>query len=253
MRKRLTINENHASYETIKYLYSNEKNSIIKTRLLTLLHVIECKTSIEISKILKQSDATVRKTIHRYNKFGLDGLKDLPHPPKKFIISENEMKMIDKILMGSPREAGLNFNNWTGELLNEWIKINFNKEISLKTVYNIFKRLNFTKTRAKKVSKKADIETLNTFREDFSNLINSKDENTIILYEDEAIVTSEPSSTSVWTKKGAQPVIKTLPIGTRKRVVIYGATSCENGDLTYQISDKGNSDNFKSFLKYNNR
>lgn len=46
-----------------------------------------------------------------------------------------------------------------------------------------------------------------------------------------------------------KPIVKTLPGGTRKRAVVFGAANPETGDLTYQISDKGNSDNFKSFFK----
>lgn len=250
MRKRLTVNENYASYETIKALYTTEKNSKIKTRLLTILHLFEGKSSVEISILLKQSDATIRKTIHRYNKFGLEGLKDLEHPPKKTILIPNELAIVDSILKESPHNSGLNYNNWTGELLVKWININFNKKISLGTAYNILSRLNYSKTRAKKLSNKIDKEILTNFREELSNLIISKDENTILLYEDEAIVTSEPSATAVWTKVGVQPIVKTLPTGTRQRAVVFGATNPETGDLTYQISDKGNSDNFKSFLKY---
>ncbi|MGL5244594.1 MAG: IS630 family transposase [Sarcina sp.] len=253
MRKRLTINMKHISYEILKSLYLSEKNSKIKTRLLTLLLVLEDNTSVEISKILKQSDATVRKTIHRYNKFGLEGLKDLKLPPKKTILTSKELNIIDNALMKSPRELGLNYNNWTGEILVKWVELKFNKKISIGTAYNIFKKLKYSKTRAKKLSKRADSKTLNNFRESFSKLIDSKSQDTVILYEDEAIVTSEPSATSVWTKIGKQPIIKTLPTGTRKRKVIFGATNPETGDLTYQLSDKGNSDNFKLFLKYNCR
>ncbi|MGL5245390.1 MAG: IS630 family transposase [Sarcina sp.] len=250
MKERLTIRKD-IPYEVLKTLYSSEKNARIKTRLLTLLLVLEDNTSVGISKILKQSDATVRKTIHRYNKFGLEGLKDLTLPPKKTILSDEEFNIIDDALIKCPRESGLNYNNWTGEILVKWINLKFNKKISIGTAYNIFKKLKYSKTRAKKLSKRADSETLNKFRDDFSNLINSKSEDTVILYEDEAIVTSEPSATSVWTKVGTQPIVKTLPTGTRKRKVIYGATNPETGDLTYQLSDKGNSDNFKLFLKYN--
>ena len=249
MRKRLTVNINHASYETMKSLYISEKNSKIKTRLLNILHLLEGKSSVEISLLLKQSDATIRKTIHRYNKFGLNGLKDLEHPPKKTILTSDESAIVDDILKESPHSSGLNYNNWTGELLVKWISLNLNKKISLGTAYNIFFRLNYSKTRAKKLSNKIDKETLNNFREGLSNLIKSKDENTVILYEDEAIVTSEPSATAVWTKVGIQPIVKTLPTGTRKRAVVFGATNPETGDLIYQISDKGNSDNFKSFFK----
>jgi transposase len=164
MRKRLTVNINHASYETIKSLYTSEKNSKIKTRLLTILHLLEGKSSVEISLLLKQSDATIRKTIHRYNKFGLNGLKDLEHPPKKTILTSDESAIVDDILKESPHNSGLNYNNWTGELLVKWISLNLNKKISLGTAYNIFFRLNYSKTRAKKLSNKIDKETLNNIR-----------------------------------------------------------------------------------------
>ncbi len=240
MRKRLTVNINHVSYETVKALYTSEKNSKIKTRLLTILHLFEGKSSVEISVLLKQSDATIRKTIHRYNKFGLNGLKDLEQPPKKTILTSDELAIVDDVLKESPYNASLNYNNWTGELLVKWIDLNFNKKVSLGTAYNIFIRLNYSKTRDKKLSNKISKETLTNFREKLSNLIKLKHENTVVLYEDEAIVTSEPSATAVWTKVGVQPIVKTLPTGARKRVVVFGATNPETGDLIYQISDKGN-------------
>ncbi|WP_050816276.1 helix-turn-helix domain-containing protein [Clostridium sp. DL-VIII] len=102
MRKRLTVNTKHASYETIKALYKSEKNPKIKTRLLTILHLFEGKSSVEISLLLKQSDATIRTTIHRYNKFGLEGLKDLEHAPKKTILTSDELAIVDNILKESP-------------------------------------------------------------------------------------------------------------------------------------------------------
>ena len=83
----------------------------------------------------------------RYNKFGLDGLKDLEHPPKKTILTSDELTIIDEILKKSPYDAGLNYNNCTGKLLVKWIGLNFNK------------------TRAKKLSSKINKETLTNFRE----------------------------------------------------------------------------------------
>ncbi|WP_270564305.1 hypothetical protein [Clostridium beijerinckii] len=110
-------------------------------------------------------------------------------------------------------------------LLVNWVSLNFNKKISLCTAYNIFSILNYSKIRAKKLSNKICKETLTNFREELSNLIISKDENTIILYENEAIVTSEAYATAIWTKVGVQPIVKTLQDGTRKRSVVFGATN----------------------------
>jgi len=250
LKKRLEVNPKHASYEILKQLYRTEKNAKIKTRMLTILYFYEGKTSLEVAKLMHQSDSTVRAVLHRYNKFGLSGLKDIPHPPKPTILNPDEINQIDKALRNSPREVGVPFSNWTGPLLTTWIKSTFNKLISIGTAYNILHQLNYSKTRAKKMNKSVKKETLEAFRETLDNLLNSKDENTVILYEDEGIITSEPTSNAVWSKVGTQPIVKTSSTGSRKRAVIFGAVNSETGDLTEQISDSGNTENFKSFLKY---
>ncbi|WP_373845695.1 hypothetical protein [Clostridium sp.] len=72
---------------------------------------------------------------------------------------------------------------------------------------------------------------------------------TEILYEDEAIMTSEPTTTATWSKVGYQTVVKINSSGTRQRTVIFGAVNLEKGKLTQELNDKGNTENFKSFLK----
>ena len=74
-----------------------------------------------------------------------------------------------------------------------------------------------------------------------------KDENTVILYEDEAIFTTEPTVTAIWTKEGHQGVVETSG-GKRDRAVVFGAVNPETGDLFEQISDAGNTENFKNFM-----
>ena len=249
MTKKLVVNPSHASYDILKQLYQTEKNARIRIRLLVILYFLEDYASLQVAKFVHQSDSTVRRFLHRYNKHGLSGLKDTPHPLKDTILTDDELNEIDKVLSVSPRDNGLNYSNWTGNLLTIWIEKEFNKVISLGTAYNIFHRLNFSKTRPKKMSAKVDNDALEDFRNSLDLLIESKDQNTVILYEDEAIITSEPTTTAVWSKVGTQTIVKTNG-GTRKRTVVFGAVNSETGDLTEQLSDKGNTENFKSFLKY---
>ena len=249
MRKKLEVNPKYASYDMLKQLYQTEKDVRLKIRLLAILHFFEGYTSLEVAKLLHQSDSTVRRYLHRYNKAGLAGLKDIPHPPKKNILTNDELKEIDKALSSSPRNAGLNFSNWTGQLIVSFVKNKFNKTIALGTAYNILHRLNYSKTRPKKTDKRVNKETLENFQNELNGLLESKDEDTVIVYEDEAIITSEPTISSVWSKKGTQTVVKTNTSGSRKRNVIFGAVNPETGELSQQFSDKGNTENFKSFLK----
>ena len=83
----------------------------------------------------------------------------------------------------------------------------------------------------------------------FQNTIDNKADNTVILYEDEAIVTSEPTITCMWAKKGSRPIVNTDTSKSRERKVIYGSVNPQTGELITQIVDSGNSDNFRSFLK----
>lgn len=249
MAKKLEVNPKHASYDILKQLYQTERNARIRIRLLVILYFFEGYASLQVSKFVHQSDSTVRRFLHRYNTFGLQGLKDIPHPSRDTILTDDEIIEVDKALSVSPRDNGLNYSNWTGNLLTMWVKNKFNKTISLGTAYNLLHQLNFSKTRPKKMSAKVDKAILEGFRDNIDNVLESKDENTVILYEDEAIITSEPTTTAVWSKVGTQTVVKTNG-GTRKRTVIFGAVNPETGELTEQLSDKGNTENFKSFLKY---
>ena len=107
--------------------------------------------------------------------------------------------------------------------------------------------MRYSKTRAKKQNKKRDAEKAEKFREELEKIVETKDENTIILYEDEAIFTSEPTATSVWTKVGEQPIVQTSG-ETRKRIVIFGAVNPETGDIYEQFSPVANTANFQPYL-----
>jgi len=157
------------------------------------------------------------------------------------------MRELDEALKKSPKEAGMEVANWRGKILVEYIKKRFQKTIKIGTSYKIFHRLRYSKTRAKKQNKNRNPEEAEEFREKLGKIIETKDENTIILYQDEAIFTSEPTANSVWTKVGEQPIVET-DSGTRKRTVVFGAVNPENGDFFKQFSPAGNTENFQSFL-----
>ena len=247
MAKKLEINKAHGSYAQICGLYDTEKDSRMKIRMLAVKYAYEDKKSEDIAVLLNMTGVTIRKYMSRWNRRGYEGLRDIPHPEAEKIMSEAEMIEIDKMLKLSPRECGIERSNWTGPLLKESIKKRFNKEISRRTSYNIFARLRYTKTRPKKQNKKIDAKKVEEFREDMEKTITEKDENTIILYEDEAIFTSEPTTTAIWTKKGEQGVIPTSG-GTRERTVIFGAVNPETGDLYEQFSNVANTETFKEFM-----
>jgi transposase len=247
MLARIEINKNMFSYEELCGLYDTEKESRIKIRLLAIKYAYEDKKSEDIAGLLNLTGVTVRKHMKRWNRRGYEGLRDIPHPEVERLMTDLEMVEIDGALKKSPRDVGIERSNWTAPILMVYVEQQYNKKISQSTAYNIFRRLNYTKTRPKKQNKKMNPEAAEEFREKIEKLVAEKDENTIILYEDEAIFTSEPTITAMWTKQGEQGIVPTSG-ETRKRQVIFGAVNPENGDLYEQISDVANTETFKQFM-----
>jgi len=134
----------------LKSLYETEKNARKKVRLLIIILAYEGKKSEEIAEIVKQTGVTVRKYMKRYNAAGIAGLNDKAHPKPERIINDDEMREIDAALKKTPKDAGMDVNNWRGKILVSYIKKRFNKSIKIGTAYKIFHRLKYSKTRAKK-------------------------------------------------------------------------------------------------------
>jgi len=162
MPKQLEINKEILTYEQVCGLYTMEKDGTIKTRLQIIILWYEGQKSGEIAKTVKQTGATVRKYMKRYNRKGLSGLKNVPRPGMERKITEKEMREIDDILKKTPKEAGMEVNNWRGWVLQKWIAKQLNKEVTVQTCYNILHRLKYSKTRAKKQNKKRDPEQATT-------------------------------------------------------------------------------------------
>lgn len=247
MLKQLEIDRKWGTYEEIVGLYKTEGDSRVKIRLLEIKLAYEGKKSEEIAGIVVESGSTVREHINRYNRRGYEGLKDIPHPEPEYIMNDAEMGEIDGALQKSPGKSGVKNPNWTGPVVRKWIAGRFGKKVSQTTSYDIMHRLKYTKTRPKRKCKKADADEEEKIRDEIKEIIDTKDENTVILYEDEAIFTTEPTITSIWAKEGHQAIVETSG-GTRDRAVMFGAVNPETGDLFEQISDAGSTENFKNFM-----
>jgi transposase len=247
MPKKLKIKKTWGSYEEICGLYGTEKDSRIKIRLLAIKYAYEEKKSEDIAELLKLTGSTIRKHMSRWNRRGYEGLRDIPHPEVERMMTGAEMAEINMVLKRSPRDIGIERSNWSARILMEYVSRTYSKSISQSTAYNIFHRLNYTKTRPKKKNKKADPEKAEEFRGELELTLAELDDDTIILYEDEAIFTSEPTICAMWTKRGEQGIVPTSG-ESRKRTVIFGAVNPLSGDLYEQFSDVANTETFKQFM-----
>ncbi len=233
----------------LEKLYSDCKDAALQTKLLAVLQVWDGLASADVAKNLHKSDFFVRYWVHRYNEGGLEGLKDTRGGKVPSYLSAEQKEAVKEALLKSPRECGFNRSNWTMPLLKKWINKQWGINYHPGSLYGIVHGLGFSLQRSKKQSRNANKQLQDKYKQELQELISTVDDNTVILYEDEAIITDEPTTTAKWALKGKQPIVPTDSSGSRERVVMFGAVNPRDGKVYYSTYEAGNTDTFKDFLK----
>lgn len=138
-------------------LAAKERNRQLKRRIKGIALSAEGKLTREaIAKQLKTDSDRVRAWIVRYNKGGIDGLRDLPGRGDKPTMSPRREKALSKALAQSPRKVRINSNIWTGRAVQEFLAKKGWFDCSLAGAYAIIHRLGFTLQRPNRESLEAD-------------------------------------------------------------------------------------------------
>jgi len=134
-------------------------------------------------------------------------------------------------------------------LLKLWINKQWGINYKVSSLHDVVHNLGFTLQRPKKQSRNAKKELREQYTDELKELLANVDDDTVILYEDEAIITDEPTVTVKWALKGNQPIVATESSRSRHRTVMFGAVNPKDGEVLYSTYDAGNSETFKDFLK----
>jgi transposase len=248
-RRKLEVSHRYYSYRKLEDIYKHTNDAAMKVKLLAILQVWDGLTCSEVAKNIHKSDRYVSKWVNRYNESGLPGLKDARGGYSTGYLSDEEKQIIKEVFQKSPKDCGFNKSNWTIPMLKRWIDKNLHIIYKPSSLYDVVHNLGFTIQRPKKQNRNVDPQLQEQFKKELKDLVEETDNNTVILYEDEAIITDEPTATRKWALKGKQPVIPTDSRGPRKRKVMFGAVNPADGHVYYSTYDSGNSETFRDFLK----
>ena len=109
-------------------------------------------TPQEIGKMYRVSFKSVINWIHRFNKKGVDGLKNKPKSGRASRLTKEQKAEIKRIILEeTPEKFGYNTATWTGEIAIAYIKKVFGLEYKKAQIYNIFRELNLTHQKGKGV------------------------------------------------------------------------------------------------------
>lgn len=169
---------------------------------------------------------------HQYQENGLEAIKTKAKGEPKRLLTQKQLQEVKVILQeaGSPLRLGYQTPFWTTGMLANYIKETYQVFYKSKTSYYlIFKKSSFSFHKPGQVSSKRDEEAVAAWRLNAKEKIEKawKDPDTIILCEDEAILSTQTTFQKVWLPVNDYPKVET----TTKRVnkSIYGFLNIKNG------------------------
>ena len=114
-------------------------------RLYACYQVSKGKKPKELEDIYDTTFKSICNWINKLNSGGVEALIDKVKPGRTPKLSEDQKEEIKKLILTSiPSEHSYNSATWTGLLLIDWIKKNYQIEYKKANIYNILKQLGLT-------------------------------------------------------------------------------------------------------------
>lgn len=181
----------------------------IRKRLRAIKLFAENNDVSTISNTLSVNKNSVYVFLAAYLKAGFEGLCRVAVRPKPTLLTkEQELLFKQTILTKAPFECAFEGNLWTGELMRQFIKREF--EIDYKSgIYDLLDRLHLSHQKAHSDYQNADKSEQLQFIEDFKQTLLASDENNAAITFDEFSISSKPTNYYGWAERNTRPRVKT--------------------------------------------
>jgi transposase len=126
----------------IKKLLSSNEAYTVGIRLYLVYLVALGHSSRKLSELHHISFKQITNWVHRFEKQGIEGLKDRSGRGRKSALSDQQLDRIKKLVLAeSPKEYGFQSEKWTGPLLVQWINNEYGLEYQKAQVYNLLNKI----------------------------------------------------------------------------------------------------------------
>lgn len=164
---------------------------------------------VSISKQLGVHEVSIRKYINQYNEFGFGALcEPIKRPKESLLTKEQAISFKEVLLQKRPFEVGLDGNIWTGAIMCQYLKNQYNV-VYKSGIYNLLERLGVTHQKAHADYGNAKKEDQMAFLNDLKEVLLEADEHTAVLKFDEFSVSTKTSTYYGWAEKNTRPKVVT--------------------------------------------
>ncbi len=152
--------------EEIKALFRDDERYTIGIRLYAVYQVAIGQPSRKLEDLYNTSFKQITNWVHRFEKEGIEGLKDKEGRGRTARLNEDQRKRISSLLTSeTPIDHGYNSATWTGPMLIEWIEKHYQIGYKKAQIYNIIKSLGFSYQKGRGIFPETDETKQDIFKE----------------------------------------------------------------------------------------
>ena len=167
----------------------------------------------------------------KYLNKGIASIEDpARHNPKELLNKKDRDEIIETIKTKKPEDIGYHSEFWTTRIVGDWIKKKYKVKYKSKTsVYLIFRKASFSYHKPGRVYHQRNEQEVIEFREKASKILTKalKEENTVVLCEDEMVLSTQTTFQKMWLKKNEYPKIEVS--NDKKARSVYGFLNIKTG------------------------
>lgn len=166
-----------------------------------------------------------------YLKEGLTAIQDKRKgKPKELLTKKQQTEIVEIVKTKSPRNYSYDWDYWTTGMLGDFIKERYNVQYKSRTsFYIIFKRAKFSYHKPGRVYQKRDEKEVKKWREEAAVKLEAvwREKNTVILAEDEMVLSTQTTFQKIWLPQGEYPKIEVS--NKKENRSIYGFLNIRTG------------------------
>jgi transposase len=150
--------------EEIKAMFRDDERYTIGIRLYAVYQLSLGQSSRKLEELYNTSFKQITNWAHRFEKEGIDGLRDKPGRGRTAGLKQNQRERIAVLLTEPPTDHGYNTATWTGPMLIEWIEEHYGLVYKRAQIYNIIGSLGFTYQKGRGLFPETDAQKQEAFK-----------------------------------------------------------------------------------------
>ena len=134
---------------TIKSQLRKDEKFSQGVRLYAVYQIKLGRNAEELEELYNVSHKSICNWVYRYNRYGIDGLKEKPRSGRPSRLSEEQQKKLKEAINDKPEKFGYSSGVWSGPLVIDYVENTFGVSYKKEQIYNLLHKLGFTFQRGK--------------------------------------------------------------------------------------------------------